>query len=130
MSQKISRKVIYLAGGFRSGWQREVKLGLAQYEFLDPSLNQVQDPKRYTEWDLDAVRRSDIVLGNMEPSNPGGYSLALEMGFARALSKTIYFVDQITDAKISRYFEMARQVSNRVFPDLKSAIEYLASQEN
>lgn len=127
MSPSDSRKTIYLAGGFRSGWQGEVKLRLVEYDFLDPSLHQIQDPMEYTDWDLDAIRRCDIVLGNMEQSNPGGYSLALEIGFARALDKRIYLVDQITEPKMSRYFEMVRQVSDLVFNDLNLAIDYLSN---
>jgi len=73
------------------------------------------------------VRRSDIVLANMEASNPGGYSLALEVGFAKALGKRIFMVDQIEDPAMSRYFEMVRQCSERVFPTLAEALDYLAS---
>ena len=123
------KKKIYLAGGFRSGWQEKFKRDLAGYEFFDPSVHQIQEPREYTDWDLNAVQCCDIVLGNMESSNPGGYSLALEMGFAKALNKKIYFVDQIIDPNVSRYFEMVRQISHRVFIDLESAIEYLLDQD-
>jgi nucleoside 2-deoxyribosyltransferase len=121
-----SRKKIYLAGGFRSGWQDEVMRRLPEYEFLDPSKHSIQDPKEYTNWDLDAVRRCDIVLGNMERTNPGGYSLALEIGYATAFRKSVLLVDQIDDSKVSRYFEMVRQCANEVFDDLDSAIDYLS----
>ena len=72
---------IYLAGGFRSGWQAGVIKQLPGYIFLDPSQHNIKDPKEYTIWDLEAIRQCDIVLANMEPTNPGGYSLALEIGF-------------------------------------------------
>ncbi|UPL05444.1 hypothetical protein PisoF_01092 [Pseudomonas sp. IsoF] len=125
----LHRKKIYLAGGFRSGWQAVVKSKLQGFELLDPSAHDIEDPVEYTRWDLAAVRDSEIVLANMEASNPGGYSLALEVGFAKALGKPIYLVDQIEDPSLSRYFEMVRQCSNRVFRSLNEAIEYIATME-
>lgn len=125
---KASRKTIYLAGGFRSGWQARAKEYLLDFYLLDPSLHNLEDPKEYTEWDLNAVRNSDIVLANMESTNPGGYALALEVGFAKALSKYIILVDQIEDPKVDRYFEMVRQVADIVFDDLGSALRYVATR--
>ncbi len=130
MSANHPRRKIYLAGGFRSNWQAKVALRLANsYELLDPSAHGIQDPAEYTRWDLDAVRQADILLANMEASNPGGYSLALEVGFAKALGKRIFMVDQIEDPSVRRYFEMVRQCSERVFPTLGEAMDHLASLE-
>lgn len=120
-----ARKAIYLAGGFKSGWQARVIDQLPGYEFLDPSQHNIQDAGEYTRWDLDAVRACDIVLGYMEATNPGGYSLALEIGFAHALGKTVVLVDEIKDPSVSRYFEMVRQCSGRVFTTLAQAVDYL-----
>ena len=125
-----NRKKIYLAGGFRSGWQEIVKNELPDFDLLDPSVHDLQDPKAYTEWDLSAVSQSDIVLANMEQSNPGGYSLALEVGYAKALAKKIVFVDQIQNPTIGRYFEMVRQVSDEVFTDLQEALAYIKKSSN
>ncbi|MGV7181088.1 nucleoside 2-deoxyribosyltransferase [Xanthomonas axonopodis] len=97
------------------------------FELIDPSSHNIQDPSEYTRWDLEAVRKSDIVLANMEASNPGGYSLALEVGFANALGKRIFMVDQIEDPTVRRYFEMVRQCSERVFPKLSDALDHLLS---
>lgn len=118
---------IYLAGGFRSNWQAEVIARLSgSFVLLDPSAHNIQDPAEYTRWDLEAVRESDIVLANMEASNPGGYSLALEVGFAKALGKRIFMVDQVRDPSVRRYFEMVRQCSERVFPTLGEALDHLS----
>lgn len=122
-------KKIYLAGGFRSGWQKIVKSRLPSFEFLDPSSHDIDDPLEYTNWDLDAIRRSEIILANMEASNPGGYALALEIGFSKALGKTIYFVDQIEDPLMSHYFEMIRHCSDHVFNSLDEAITYISLLE-
>ena len=119
---------VYLAGGFRSGWQAQAAARLAgSFELLDPSAHNILDPAEYTRWDLEAVRKSDIVLANMEASNPGGYSLALEVGFAKALGKRIIMVDQVEEPSVRRYFEMVRQCSDRVFPTLEDALDYLSS---
>lgn len=119
---------VYLAGGFRSKWQAQVAARLAgSFELLDPSAHDILDPAEYTRWDLKAVRESDIVLANMEASNPGGYSLALEVGFAKALDKRIIMVDQVKEPSVKRYFEMVRQCSDRVFPTLEDALDHLLS---
>lgn len=121
-----AKSKIYLAGGFRSNWQARVAVRLAgAFELLDPSAHSIQDPTEYTRWDLEAVSRSDIVLANMEASNPGGYSLALEVGFATALGKRIFLVDQIEDPLVKRYFEMVRQCCERTFPTLDEALDHI-----
>lgn len=128
--QRPPPRKLYLAGGFRSNWQAEVAVRLAgSFDLLDPSEHNIQDPAEYTRWDLEAVRQSDIVLANMEATNPGGYSLALEVGFSKALGKRIFMVDQIADLAVKRYFEMVRQCSERVFPTLSEALDYLVSLE-
>jgi nucleoside 2-deoxyribosyltransferase len=125
------KKLIYLAGGFRSNWQQEVRFVLEKsYTILDPSLHGLSDPEEYTKWDLEAIRKSNIVLANMEATNSGGYALGLEIGYAKALGKLIIFVDQIKDERVSRYFEMVRQCSDFVFHDLKDAINLLEPKEN
>lgn len=129
MQPSSLQKKIYLAGGFHSGWQAAVMRKLRGYEFLDPSQHAIQDAAVYTHWDLEAIRLCDVVLGNMEATNPGGYSLALEVGYAKALNKVVILVDQIDDPMISRYFEMVRQCSDRVVSTLDEAVQYLALKE-
>jgi len=121
-------KKMYLAGGFKSNWQSQVAARFGgSFELLDPSTHNIQDPAEYTRWDLEAVRHSDIVLANMEASNPGGYALALEIGFAKALGKQIFLVDQVENPSVKRYFEMVRQCCERVFPTLDAALDHLSS---
>ena len=125
MERSLPPKKLYLAGGFRSGWQAGVMARLPGYVFLDPSSHNIQEPAKYAKWDLDAIRESDVVLANMEASNPGGYSLALEVGFAKALGKVVIFVDQIENPMVSRYFEMVRQCADLVFKTVDDAIAHL-----
>ncbi len=118
-------RTIYLAGGFRTGWQRRVHDRLGRIcEVLDPSLHGLTDPAAYTTWDLEAIKRSDAVLAVMEGTNPGGFALALEIGFAKALGKTVYLVDELIDGR-AQYFAMVRHVVDQRFGDLDSALDAL-----
>jgi len=80
---------VYLAGGFHSGWQDKVKAQFSNLIFFDPREHKLEAPEQYTAWDLDAIRRSNWVFAYLEKSNPGGYALALELGFGKALGKNI-----------------------------------------
>lgn len=126
--ERVKRKV-YLAGGFHSGWQEHAHRYLARFQVLDPSMHNLADPAAYTEWDLQAVRDCDVILANMESGNPGGYALAMEIGFAKALGKEVLFVDQIAEPGRKRHFEMVRQASDHVFMTLTEALEFLVSRE-
>jgi len=128
MTQALRK--IYLAGGFHSKWQAIAETKLHGFELLNPAAHAIDDPVEYTRWDLAAIRDSQIILANMEASNPGGYSLALEVGYAAALGKIIYLVDQIEDPVAHRYFEMVRQCSNHVFRSLDAAIKYINDVES
>lgn len=116
---------IYLAGGFRTKWQQQAHLMLTEHEILDPSSHGIESPAEYTEWDLGAIRAADCVLAYMESSNPAGYSLAMEIGYAHALSKPIYFVEEHADANRHRYFAMIREVATKRFSTIAEAINWL-----
>jgi nucleoside 2-deoxyribosyltransferase len=117
---------VYLAGGFKSRWQERVASDLREgFELLDPSRHGLAHPRDYVEWDLKAIRACDVVLANMEGSNPGGYALALEIGYGKALGKKIVLVESQLDSTRDRYFEMVRQVADARFTNLESAITYL-----
>ena len=121
---------VYLAGGFKSGWQKEVidQLGQSFY-FFDPSEHHLPESSRYTTWDLHHVKVCDILFGYMEKSNPSGYGLTLEIGYARALQKTIILIDERSnsDEVFLRYFEIARESSSVVFDCMNEGIAYLGS---
>jgi nucleoside 2-deoxyribosyltransferase len=117
--------VVYLAGGFRSGWQQAVRRALPRWEIMDPSEHDLDEPSRYTEWDLRAIRQSDYVLAYMERANPAGFALALELGYAKALGKTILLVEEHDTEVRRRYFEMVRQVADHHYETLEAAILHL-----
>lgn len=117
-------RTIYLAGGLRSGWQKQVHASLKSWSILDPSTHGLDDPQDFARWDLEAIRRSDYILAYMEASNPGGYALALEIGFAKALEKKIFLVEEHPNDDRRRRFAMIRAVVDRFFPTLADALEF------
>jgi nucleoside 2-deoxyribosyltransferase len=80
--------------------------------------------KEYTAWDLLGVRGADIVFAYMEHDNPAGHGMCLEIGYGRALGKTIVFVCEVGHVQ-ARYFGMARACADVCFADLEDGIEYL-----
>lgn len=107
--------IIYLAGDMKSGWQdRFAACAKPEWELIDPRTHGFSDPASYTKWDLDGVRRADVVVAFMGPHNPSGFGLSLEVGFAHALGKRVIFVDGLRDDWRTRYFDMHRQISEVV----------------
>ena len=120
----FGKPTIYLAGGFSSGWQARAHNALRGYELLDPSRHGLKLPKEYTNWDLAAIRRCDTLLAYMEKGNPGGYALALEVGYAKALDRKIVLVEEHPDVRRHRSFNMVREVADYRFDDLTDALEF------
>ncbi|HEY0668749.1 MAG TPA: nucleoside 2-deoxyribosyltransferase domain-containing protein [Sphingobacteriaceae bacterium] len=121
---------IYLAGGFVGGWQEKVKDTLGDnFVFFDPQKHSLSDVEKYTNWDLYHVDRCDILLGYMSGTNPSGYGLALEIGFAKAKNKLIILVDERSniDDAFKRYFSICSETANICFPNLNDAIDYLST---
>jgi len=99
---------VYLAGGLRSNWQDFVIRACPALKFFDPREHGLSDATSYTSWDLEAIRRCRWLFAYLERDNPGGYALALELGYARALGKEVIFVDEKsrTGNEIGQYLEM------------------------
>lgn len=122
---------VYLAGGLKSGWQDFVKLKMPKLRYLDPRSHGLTRSAEYTAWDLTAIRQSDCVFAYFEASNPAGYALALEVGFARALGKFVILVDDKsrTGDDIARHLEMVGSSADIVFPSLEEGITFLAKYQ-
>lgn len=122
-------KTVYLSGGHYSGWQNKVIESVKEFDYKDPSKNGLSDPKLYTQWDLEAIRQSDIILAYFESENPGGYALSLEVGYAAALGKHIIFIDEKSQSSpdTSRYLKIVQETSHVVFDSLADGINYLKS---
>ena len=129
-------KRVYLAGGMNSKWRSVITKRLegsaSNFIFIDPMDNNMKNPDQYTFWDLRSIEQCDILLGYMEQSNPSGYGLNLEIGYAKALGKTIVLVvpdDFTRDDDRSRYFGMARVCADVVVKTLSDAADFLAGIE-
>jgi hypothetical protein len=125
-SSASSHKRVYLAGGFHSGWQDRVIQSVEGFKWLDPRKHGMQAAAAYTDWDLQAIRACDILLAHAESTNPGLYSLALEIGFARAINKKIILVVPADIApSTKKYLSMCEAVANVTVFTLEEAIGLL-----
>jgi nucleoside 2-deoxyribosyltransferase len=124
---RATRLKIYLAGGFQSGWQDRIMKALPSFDYFDPRSHGLATKAEYTAWDLEAIRRSDYVFAYFESTNPGGYALALEVGFAKALGKFVIFVDEksTVDAQMGRYLEMVSETADVSFKTLQEGVAFL-----
>lgn len=126
-NQKGKQYSVYLAGGFKSNWQDKVIKYFDNIIFNNPRAHNLKTPMEYTTWDLSAVSRSDIIFAFLEENNPGGYALALEIGYASALGKLIIFVDEKSkdSERNKNNLNMVRECSHVVFENLNQGIDYL-----
>ncbi len=118
---------MYLAGGFRSDWQARISSAAPGFQYKDPSKHGLTDPVQYTEWDLRAIRESDLVFAYLEVSNPAGYALALEVGYAKGLGKPVILVDERSsaDEQAGRYLQMVRAAADATFNSFDEGLAYL-----
>ena len=87
---------------------------LKDHEILDPNSHKLTDEKSYTEWDLNAIRECNCVVAFMDSSNPSGYGMSLEIGYAHGLGKTVIYLDALGNDWRQKYFGMVRSVSRTV----------------
>jgi nucleoside 2-deoxyribosyltransferase len=125
---------VYLAGGFRTDWQNKLK-ELDGFIWLDPKEkerpNGVVIPmtvNEYGTWDLHFVKQSDIVFVYAERTNPSCIGLAVEMGYAKGIGKTIILVLEPNHETIKdNYLQFLKKGANITFETLKDGIDYLQS---
>lgn len=113
---------VYLAGGFGSGWQNYVKSAVPYPWYFDPSQNGLDDPKLYTLIDVFNIEKCDIMFAYMEKSNPAGFALASEIGYAKALNKKIVFVNEVEH----KYWYFTEQLCDSVTNDFHSGVRVLS----
>jgi len=131
---EVSKRV-YLAGGMHSNWRGVLtnKLeGKTFFNFIDPLSNNMRKPDQYTFWDLRSIEQCDILIGYMDKTNPSGFGLNLEIGYAKALGKTIVLVipeDFTRDDERSKYFDMARVCADVIVHTLSDCADFLKGIE-
>jgi len=112
---------IYLAGGMKSNWQDLFINKFPEYKFIDPRTHGLKDEKEYTSWDLQGVLDSDVVIAYMDKSNPSGYRLCLEVGYAKALNKRIIYICE-DESDRQRYFGMVRACADEIYTNVNQAL--------
>jgi nucleoside 2-deoxyribosyltransferase len=118
---------VYLAGGFNSDWREKVKelyTPFGNIEFFDPKSKPDKHWSEYATWDVHYIKQCDIVFAYMSKDNPSRYGLAAEMGYAKALNKTVIFILEQEHEK-ERYLHFLKKFADVVFNNLDDGIEYL-----
>lgn len=119
---------VFLSGGFKSNWQKNVRDAFANdFVFFNPKEHGLVDSVHYTVWDIHFVKECDIFFAYMEDTNPSGYGLAFELGVAYALNKTIILIDErsLKDDQFARYFKIVHKPAGVVFRSLAEGIDFL-----
>lgn len=124
----MSELKVYLAGGMNKDWRYDLKNTIKNRFYInykwytDPTENNTDIPVEYTSLDILKIKRSDIVFCYMEKDNPSGIGLSAEIGYAKALNKTIIFVNESE----SKYFKFVEELSDVVYNNLKDGVDFLA----
>jgi nucleoside 2-deoxyribosyltransferase len=112
---------VYLAGGFQSGWQQNIS---SHHKLFDPSQKEksgVWNIDKICTWDKYAIQKADIVFAYLERDNPSGIGLACEIGYARALNKTIILVNEKDEGK----FMFLDGFADNVFGNYMDGLDFL-----
>lgn len=121
----MSNVTVYMAGGMHDNWRDRIRDD-DLFRTMDPMSHGLRDEVEYTAWDLQAIRNCDILFAVMDRSNPSGYGLMLEIGYAKALGKFVIFVEEDDDPR-TRYYGMARVMADYYSTDLLDAQEFLTA---
>lgn len=117
---------VYLAGGFGSGWRDKV---VTNHATIDPEKKEQSgawDMKSIGEWDKNAIRDSDIVFAYMERTNPSGFGLSAEIGYANSLGKTVVLVlEKGHTIHKDRHLEFLTCFADYVFDSLPDGVKFL-----
>jgi len=119
------KQKVYLAGGMHSAWREKVK-DLTNVEFFDPVLKPDKHWSEYGTWDVHFVKQCDICFAYMEKTNSSGFGMAAEMGYAKALNKTVIFVLEPGHEK-DKYLQFLKQFADVVYEKFDDGIEYLST---
>jgi len=119
---------IYLAGGIKSNWQQKI-VNSIDAEFFNPRTKEVDRTLTLTEfgtWDLHFIKQCDIVFAYMEKNNPSGIGMAVEMGYAKGLGKTVILCLEPDNEFIKAgYLQFMKKVSDVVYENIDEAIAHL-----
>ena len=124
---------VYLAGGFRSNWQKRVIDSFQQHDgiitFYNPKEHGLKNSDQYYFWDTIHIEQCDVVFAFLEESNPLALGLIFELGYARGLNKKVILVDQKSNKNTdyAKQFRFARESVDVAFSNLEEGIDFLKS---
>lgn len=119
---------VYMAGGHHSAWRETLMKAAPSFRFHNPVGHGLADPAAYTAWDLEAVRRCDVVFAYLEASNPSGIGLSVEVGFGVAMGKHVILVDEKTASggDTARHMAFLRHAATVCFDTMDGGTAYLS----
>ena len=125
----MSKPKVYLAGGFRSGWDDLVVSQMPSWECVQPKNSGLKDMFEFTPWDFAQIEDSNAVLFNIENDNPG-LNWLVEIGYAvRAHKYIVLVMDHGFYCELrgipERYIGMALASADEVFRNLDDAVLHL-----
>lgn len=111
---------IYLSGGLHSGWQDKFN-GL---DVIDPRKHGLKNPVEIKQWVMGSIRKADAIVCYFESTNPAGFNIAFDIGFATAIQKQIFVVDEMQN----KYFAIPK-ASTLQFNNIEELIKWLNSYQ-
>ena len=114
--------IVYLSGGFYSGWQDKVMDACEGHIFIDPRRNNTKEPKEYTALDMEHICSSDIVFGCWDMDNPCDIGIACEVGYGKGCNCLIILVNEHTEEK---YYALVENMADISFDNLDDGIDFL-----
>lgn len=111
----------YLAGGFHTDWQDRVKAAIPNKYFFDPRYYQWLNQNILTLVEREALDKCGIVFAYLEMSNPRGFGLAAEVGYAARADKPIILVNEWG----SKYGWLSKFAHAEQFSDFDEGLTYL-----
>lgn len=108
---------IYLAGGMKSNW-RDYFTTSSKHVWYDPKEHGLEDPVAFTAWDLEHIRKADMIVVYLEESNSKPFGLMLEAGYAKALEKRVIVVSEHLYKTDDRRFLMLYAIADELYSSL------------
>jgi len=92
--------------------------------FFDPKTKPDNKWEEYATWDAHAIRQCDICFAYMGKDNPSGYGMAAEIGYAKALNKTVILIIELGHEK-ERHFLFLNKFADVVYTSFEDGVGYL-----
>jgi nucleoside 2-deoxyribosyltransferase len=138
---------IYLAGGMKSDWRKDLMRLVSSgsgamwnpdhgIHWLDPRKHKQLDYRAFVDLDLRMIDNADVVVAHIDPENPSGLGTSAEIGYAKAMNKTVIYVPSYQGRKGSRgrkYGETfligCADIISNTLEDAASVIQFMVKED-